>query len=293
MEALLATVRSNIWPYFRLTRLDRPIGTFLLLWPTLWALWLAGNGAPDPTIVMIFILGTFVMRSAGCVVNDIADRNFDGHVKRTQSRPLADGSLDVKRALGALVLLLVMALLLVIQLNALTILVSLLALLITIVYPFSKRFTQLPQCVLGLAFSMGIPMSYTALNNNLPVEAWWLFAGNFLWIVAYDTLYAMADREDDIQIGVKSTAILFGDADKLIIGLLQAGALAVFGYVALIHQLSWHFYAGLTFAGCFAIYQQYLCRDRGSELCYKAFLNNNWFGAMIYCGIVLGTLPKL
>lgn len=289
----LSNILNYLQPYARLTRLDKPIGTFLLLWPTLWALWLAADGKPDPDIVMIFILGTFVMRSAGCIFNDIADRKIDRHVKRTQSRPLADGSLTVKQALFAAIVLLIIALALAIQLNKLTILISLLALAIAIIYPYSKRFTQLPQCVLGLAFSMGIPMSYTAVGNALPAEAWWLFAGNFLWIVAYDTQYAMADREEDLKIGVKSTAILFGSADLLIIGLLQTGALLIIGYVGWVNSLSWHFYHGLILAVCFAIYQQHLCKNRKTELCFKAFLNNNWLGAMIYCGIVLGTLTKL
>lgn len=271
-------------------RMDRSIGTFLLLWPTLWALWLAGDGRPDPSIVLIFILGTFVMRAAGCIVNDYADRDFDLHVNRTKSRPLANSKVSTKNALILFFVLIFIALLLVLQLNTKSILLSFVALFLAILYPFTKRFTQLPQCFLGLAFSMGIPMAYTALTNTLPHEAWLIFFGNFFWIVAYDTIYAIADREDDLTIGVKSTAILFGQYDKFIIGLLHLTALTIFGYIAYHWQISWHFYPFLFLAMCFAIYQQWLIKDRDAKNCFQAFLNNNWIGAMIYCGIVLGTL---
>lgn len=279
---------SKFYPYIRLMRLNNPIGTFLLLWPTLWALWLAGKGHPNSTIVVIFILGTIVMRAAGCVINDYADRNLDAHVARTQDRPLAQGVLTPKQAMVLFALLVCLALVLVLQLNPLAIAISIGAALLTILYPFTKRFTHLPQCILGLAFSMGIPMAYAALTNAIAFEAWILLAANFLWIVAYDTQYAMVDRDDDLLIGVKSTAILLGRFDNLVIGLLHTSAisiLAVFGWMS---QMSWHFYLGLALAAGLVVYQQYLCKDRVRENCLRAFLNNNWIGAMVFVGIVLG-----
>ncbi|MGI9318950.1 MAG: 4-hydroxybenzoate octaprenyltransferase [bacterium] len=282
---------SIINPYLRLMRLDRPIGTFLLLWPTLWALWLASNGRPDPGIVLIFIAGTFVMRSAGCAINDYADRDFDANVERTRNRPLATGELSPGQALIAFIALLVLAFLLVIQLNSKTIVLSVAGALVAALYPFAKRLTHLPQLVLGVAFSWGIPMSYTALTGSLPWEAWVLFAANFVWIVAYDTQYAMADREDDLKIGIKSTAILFGRFDNLVIGLLHLTTLIILALLGQAQAMGWHFYLGLFAAALFALYQQYLCRRRDRNNCFTAFLNNNWFGAMVFIGIVLGQLP--
>jgi 4-hydroxybenzoate polyprenyltransferase len=271
-------------------RLERPIGTFLLLWPTLWALWLAGNGDPNPNIVVIFIMGTIVMRAAGCIINDYADRGFDRHVSRTNTRPLATGTVSTTPAMVLFGLLILIALMLVFQLNLKSILLSVVALFLAILYPFTKRFTQLPQCFLGLAFSMGIPMAYAAITNTIPAEAWLIFIGNFCWIVAYDTIYAMADKEDDLLIGVKSTAILFGKADKLFIGLLHGAAFTIIGLMGYLRDSSWHFYFGIGCAICFAIYQQFLIKDRNSQRCFQAFLNNNWVGAMIYCGIILSTI---
>ncbi len=282
----------NYSAYIQLMRMDRPIGTFLLLWPTLWALWLAGEGRPDPTIVIIFILGTIVMRAAGCVINDYADRNLDFHVERTRNRPLANGTLTTGQALVLFVMLLCIALILVLQLPALAIYLSIVAALLAILYPFSKRFTNLPQCILGLAFSMGIPMAYAALTGHLPFEAWILFIANFLWIVAYDTQYAMVDRDDDLLIGVKSTAILFGRYDNRVIGLLQVSAIAILTMVGWMNGLSWHFYLGILFAVLLAGYQQHLCKDRVRENCLRAFLNNNWIGAIVFFGIVLGLIKS-
>lgn len=273
-------------------RVDRPIGTFLLLWPTLWALWLAGKGQPDPTIVVIFILATIVMRAAGCVINDYADRNLDVHVKRTRNRPLATGVLTVKQAMGLFTLLICIALILVLQLNLLSFYISIVAALITIVYPFVKRFTHLPQCVLGLAFSMGIPMAYAALTEVLVIETGILFAASFLWIISYDTQYAMVDRDDDVLIGVKSTAILFGRFDNLAIGTLHSATILILAMLGWMHRLSWHFYLGLALAAGLAIYQQYLCKNRVREKCFQAFLNNNWFGALVFFGIVLGLVQS-
>ncbi len=282
--------------YLRLTRFDRPIGAFLLLWPTLWALWLAADGRPDAVIVAIFIAGTFVMRAAGCVINDYADRHIDPQVTRTRDRPLASGELSVHQAFGALALLLALALALVLQLNRHAQILSLFAVAIAALYPFTKRFTHLPQLALGVAFSWGIPMAYAALGATeaggageaggwLPAEAWWLFAANFAWVVAYDTQYAMADRDDDLRIGVKSTAILFGRYDNRMVGLLHLICLGLLALTGWQRGLSWLFYAGLAVALVFAGWQQYLCKDRDRERCLRAFLNNNWFGAVVFFGL--------
>ena len=279
---------TNYSAYLQLMRVHRPIGTFLLLWPTLWALWLAGKGSPEPTIVVIFILATIVMRAAGCVINDYADRNLDQHVQRTKNRPLTTGALTSTQALGLFILLIGIALVLVLQLNALTIYLSIIAALFTIIYPFAKRFTHLPQCVLGLAFSMSIPMAYAALTESLIFETWILFAASVLWTIAYDTQYAMVDRDDDVLIGIKSTAILLGRFDNLAIGLLHSVAISLFAILGWMNQLTWHFYLALTLAAGLAIYQQHLCKDRIREKCLQAFLNNNWLGALVFLGIVLG-----
>ncbi len=272
----------------QLARLDRPIGTFLLLWPTLWALWLAGKGSPDPDIVLVFILGTVVMRAAGCIINDYADRNLDPHVERTRHRPLASGALSIRVSLVLFAALILIAFGLVLLLNPLTRYLSIVAVALAILYPFSKRVTHFPQCVLGLAFSMGIPMAYAALTGALPLQAWALFLANFLWIVAYDTQYAMADRDDDLVIGIKSTAIVFGNYDNLIVGILHIAALTIVGLIGWESHLSWYFYLFLGFAAGLAVYQQYLCKDRDSQKSLSAFFNNNWIGAAIWCGLVLG-----
>lgn len=285
-------MKLSITPHIQIMRLDRPIGTFLLLWPTLWALWLAGDGYPNPTIVIIFVLGTLVMRAAGCVINDYADRDLDGHVARTENRPLASGTLNTKQVIGLFSILITIALVLVLQLNTLTIKLSLLALFLAILYPFTKRFTQLPQCFLGLAFSMSIPMVYAALNGKIPMEAWLLFTANFLWIVAYDTQYAMVDREDDLLISVKSTAILLGRFDNLAVGILHGCSLSILATIGWMRCLSWHFYCGIAIAVLFAIYQQYLCKDHDRDKCFSAFLNNNWIGAFVFSGIVLGLIKN-
>ena len=281
----------RIRAYLQLMRMDRPIGAFLLLWPTLWALWIAGDGQPHAGVVLIFIAGTFAMRAAGCVINDYADRDFDGHVDRTSNRPLATGALTVSQALICFTALLVIALLLVLQLNRATIQLSVFGALVAIAYPFAKRVTNLPQLVLGVAFSWGIPMAFTALTGQTSLVAWLLFIANFAWIVAYDTQYAMADREDDLKIGVKSTAILFGRYDNLIVGLLHLTTLSILTAIGVSLDLNPAFYVGLLFAATFAGYQQWLCKDRDRQRCFQAFLNNNWFGAMVFAGIVLGQMP--
>ncbi|MCY3769810.1 MAG: 4-hydroxybenzoate octaprenyltransferase [Gammaproteobacteria bacterium] len=283
---------AKLLDYLQLMRVDRPIGCFLLLWPTLWALWFAGKGNPDPTIVVIFLLGTYVMRAAGCIINDIADRNVDPHVHRTRNRPLARGVIRVAHAAMLFILLLGIAFLLVLQLNFETIRVAFIAATVAVVYPYLKRFTHLPQLVLGIAFSMGIPLAYTALTGHIPDIAWMLFTANFLWIVAYDTQYAMADRRDDLLIGVKSTAILFGRFDKLIVGVLHLATLVLLAVFGLMNTMSWHYYLGLLMASGFAVYQQYLCKDNLPERCFRAFQNNNWFGAMVFTGIVLSFMQS-
>ena len=285
--------RETFSACIRLMRLDRPIGTFLLLWPTLWALWLAGKGSPAPDIVVVFILGTVVMRAAGCIINDYADRGLDPHVERTKHRPLASGALSVRISLALFAALILIALGLVLLLNPLTRYLSIAAVTLAILYPFSKRVTHFPQCVLGLAFSMGIPMAYAALTGTLPLQAWALFLANFLWIVAYDTQYAMADRDDDRVIGIKSTAIAFGNYDNLIVGILHIAALTMIGLIGWTSHLSWHFYLFLGFAAGFAVYQQYLCKDRDSQKSLVAFLNNNWIGAAVWCGLVLGLMKPI
>ncbi len=271
-------------------RLDRPIGSLLLLWPTLWALWLAGDGQPDPTVVLIMLTGTLVMRSAGCIINDFADRKIDGHVARTRNRPLASGDLNVAQAMTLFAGLILLAAWLVIQLNMLSVVISLFALAVAVIYPFTKRFTHLPQFVLGIAFSMGIPIAYAALTNSLPFECWLVFAANYCWIVAYDTYYAMSDRDEDIQIGVKSTAILLGTADRSVILVLQLITLTILAYIGINQNLNWHFFGAIVISMGIVAYQQVLTRERIPENCFNAFLNNNWFGATILFGFVLGLI---
>lgn len=279
---------TRLGAYLRLMRFDRPSGALLLLWPTMWALWLAGDGRPAAIIVAIFIAGTFIMRAAGCIVNDYADRDIDPWIARTKDRPLASGELSARQAFAALALLLLPAFVLMLQLNRHSQLLSVLAILIAACYPFAKRITRVPQLVLGVAFSWGIPMGYVALNDALPPEAWWLFAANFAWVVAYDTQYAMADREEDLRIGVKSTAILFGKYDNRIIGLLHLTCLLLLAFIGWQRDLSWHFHLALSGALALAAYQQILTHHRHRDLCLRAFRNNNWFGAVIFIGLVLG-----
>lgn len=271
----------------RLMRIDKPIGSLLLLWPTLWALWLAGRGAPSVGVLAVFILGVFLMRAAGCVINDFADRKIDGHVKRTASRPLPSGSISEKEAKILFVLLVAAAFGLVLTLNTMTILLSVAGLALAWVYPFMKRVTHLPQLILGAAFGWSIPMGYAAVSESLPLPCWLLFGVNIIWTVAYDTQYAMVDRDDDIRIGVKSTAILFGRHDKLIIGLLQALTLALLVWLGWQLRLNGVYYAALVVAGGLFAYQQLLIAERDRQACFKAFLNNNLVGMVIYLGIAM------
>ncbi len=273
--------------YWQLMRADKPIGTYLLLWPTLWGLWVAAEGKPTWPILLVFIAGVYLMRAAGCVINDYADRKVDGQVKRTSQRPLVTGLVSEKGALSLFFGLILTSFLLVLTLNIQTIMMSVVAVLLAASYPFMKRVTYLPQFVLGAAFSWSIPMAFTAITGTVPWWAWGLYAANLLWTVAYDTMYAMVDRDDDLKIGVKSTAILFGQYDKLIIGLLQLSTLGFLLALAQYLLWSWFVYAAMLIALVMFGYQQWLIRNRSREHCFKAFLHNNNVGMVIFIGIAL------
>ncbi|WP_257294239.1 4-hydroxybenzoate octaprenyltransferase [Endozoicomonas sp. YOMI1] len=284
--AELLNQRVPRWKDFiQLARLDRPIGIYLLLWPTLWALWLAAEGIPSVDNLVVFILGVVLTRSAGCVVNDYADRHFDGHVKRTRQRPLVTGKITPKEAVIFAASLFLVAFLLVLTTNALTIYLSFAALLLASAYPFAKRHTYLPQVVLGAAFGWSIPMAFAAEANTLTTQTWLLFTANLLWTVAYDTQYAMVDRDDDLQIGIKSTAILFGEMDNLIIGCFQTFTLIAMVMLGLQLELGWTFYVSLIAAAAGFTHQQWLTRNRERDSCFKAFLSNHWVGAAIFLGL--------
>ncbi|HCK81221.1 MAG TPA: 4-hydroxybenzoate octaprenyltransferase [Candidatus Competibacter sp.] len=284
-------LENRLCEYALLMRLHRPIGIYLLLWPTLWALWLAGDGQPPRGAVLVFVLGVALMRSAGCVMNDIADRQFDPHVARTRDRPLAAGRVSLSEAIRLAAGLSLLAFALVLTQNALTVKLSFVGLALAATYPFMKRFHHLPQAHLGAAFGWGIPMAYAAVTDSLPAIAWLLFLGNVLWAVIYDTQYAMVDREDDRKIGVKSTALWFGERDKRIIAYLQATLLGLLAVIGLLAGRGWIYYLAVFAAAWFALYQQYLIRDRAPEECFKAFLNNNGFGLVVFCGLLLDYLP--
>lgn len=273
--------------YAQLMRLDRPIGMFLLLWPTLWALWIAAGGVPRVWVLTVFVLGVILMRSAGCVINDFADRRFDPHVRRTRGRPLARGSVSPREALILFSALCLAAFALVLTLNPLTVWLAPVAVLLAAVYPFMKRYTYLPQVVLGMAFGWAVPMAFAAQTGAVPKVAWLIYIATVLWATAYDTMYAMVDREDDIRIGVKSTAILFGDVDRFIIGVIQVLLLIVLLMVGSRLELGGAYDLGLTAATALAVYQQYLIKDRDPGRCFRAFLNNNWFGLSVFAGIVV------
>ena len=275
------------WDFIQLTRMDKPIGIYLLLWPTLWALWVAAKGVPSLGNLLIFVLGVVLTRAAGCVINDFADRKVDGHVKRTEQRPMASGKISSKEALVFFALLMGVSFLLVLCTNAQTVWLSFGALALAATYPFMKRYTYYPQVVLGAAFSWGIPMAFTAETGSLPAAAWLLYIANLLWTVGYDTYYAMTDREDDLKIGVKSTAILFGDADRVIILSLQGLALGCLLLAGSHFELGGWFHLGLlAAAGCF-VWEFWYTRDRDPQRCFKAFLHNHWAGLAIFVGIVL------
>lgn len=277
---------SLITDYLELTRLNKPIGILLLLWPTLSALWIAAHGLPSLHLLAVFTCGVIIMRTTGCIINDIADRNFDGAIKRTQHRPLANQRISVKSALTLCVVLLMLGLGLVLTLNRFAILLSFPALALAACYPYMKRITQLPQVVLGCSFSWGILMAFAATKNQLPIIAWVLFVANILWTIAYDTQYAMVDRDDDIIIGLKSTAILFGQYDRLAIAILQCmvvGCWITCGWLLRAHYTFW---VAIIISSILFTYQQSLIKNRQRSDCFRAFLNNNWVGMVMFIGII-------
>lgn len=279
--------------YIKLTRLDRPIGILLLLWPTLWAVWIAGNGQPAWNIVVIFVLGTVLMRSAGCAINDYADRDIDKQVKRTKDRPLTSGKLAPKEALWVAAGLSLLAFMLILPLNGLTLLLSIPALFVAVSYPYTKRFFAIPQAYLGIAFGFGIPMTFAAQLGSVPAIAWWLLLANVFWAIAYDTEYAMVDRDDDIHIGIHSSALLFGKYDIAAVMVCYSVTLAILASVGSMLGLGTVYYIGLLCAAGIGIYHYTLIRERQREACFKAFLHNSWFGAAVFMGIVLDYLLRL
>ena len=280
-------VKQRAYQYMLLTRLNKPIGIFLLLWPTLWALWIAAEGMPHPGVLTVFVLGVVLMRSAGCVINDYADREIDPRVNRTRNRPIASGKVSADEALLLFLALCFSAFLLVLTMNTFTILLSLGGVVLAAIYPFMKRYTHMPQIVLGMAFGWAVPMAFAAQTNSVPKIGWLIYVVTVVWAVIYDTMYAMADRLDDLKIGVKSTAILFGDADKVIIGILQV--MMLFGLYLIGEQakLGTTYSIALLVAAGFMLYHQYLIRFRQPSQCFSAFLNNNWLGLAIFIGIVV------
>ena len=282
----MQVLRRRLDVYEKLMRLDKPIGILLLLWPTLWGLLLASDGRPPLAVVWIFVLGTVLMRSAGCVMNDLADRDFDGHVERTKNRPLATGAASVKEALLLAAGLSLLAGSLILPLPRQVWYLALIALFLAASYPFTKRFFAIPQAYLGIAFGFGIPMAYAAILARVPSIAWWLLLANVFWAVAYDTEYAMVDREDDLRIGIRTSAITFGRFDVVAVMLCYAATLALLGWIGDRYHLGALFFAGLAVAAGIAGYHYMLIRDRNRERCFKAFLHNNWFGAAIFGGLL-------
>ncbi|QWD72150.1 4-hydroxybenzoate octaprenyltransferase [Polynucleobacter sp. MG-5-Ahmo-C2] len=281
-------LNDRLISYAYLIRLDKPIGILLLLWPTLWALWLASGGVPDLKILLIFVAGTFLMRSAGCAINDYADRNFDRHVQRTQARPVTSGKISGKEAVLIAAILALIAFLLIQTLNGYTKKLSVLALAVAFIYPFTKRFFAMPQAVLGIAFGFGIPMAYAAILNTIPLEAWILFIGNIFWAIAYDTAYAMVDREDDLRLGLRTSAITFGQFEVLAIAISYAILFISQIWVAQLTDLSNYFLVGWFAALACAVYHLKLISTRKREECFRAFRHNNYLGGFLFLGVVLG-----
>ena len=281
-------MRDRIVAYAYLIRLDKPIGTLLLLWPTLWALWLASGDFPEWHLLIIFTLGTFLMRSAGCAINDYADQDFDRHVLRTKDRPITSGKISGKEALAVASILALIAFLLIQPLNALTKELSFFALAVAILYPFTKRFFAIPQAVLGIAFGFGIPMAYAAVLDFIPLEAWILFIGNIFWAIAYDTAYAMVDRDDDVRLGLRTSAITFGSFDVLAIAVSYGILFLSQIWVAQLANLNHYFWIGWCLALVCAVYHLKLVSTRKREDCFKAFRHNNWLGGFLFLGILLG-----
>lgn len=286
----MSALTQRLNAYYRLVRLDRPIGNMLLVWPTLWGLWVAADGVPPWGVLAIFVLGTFLMRAAGCAINDFADRKIDPHVKRTEQRPLAAGEIQAWEALMVFVVLSLVAFVLALQLNRLALLLSVPAVILAGSYPFAKRYTYLPQAHLGIAFAAGIPMGFAAVTDAVPPVAWLLVLITLLWTIVYDTFYAMVDRDDDLKIGVKSTAVLFGHHDRLITGLLQLAVIALLVVLGIWQAYGLWFFAGVGVGAGYFIWQQYLIRERQREPCFRAFLNNQRFGMAIFAGLLLQTL---
>jgi 4-hydroxybenzoate polyprenyltransferase len=284
----LALIAKRLDAYERLVRLDKPIGALLLLWPTLWAVWLASGGQPSLKIVIVFVLGTFLMRSAGCAINDYADRDFDPHVKRTRERPLAAREIAPGEALAVAAVLALAAFGLTLLLNGMAIALSFLGLAIAAAYPFAKRFFVLPQLVLGIAFGFGIPMAYAAVQEALPLECWLLLAANVCYSFAYDTEYAMVDRDDDAKLGIHTSALFLGSRDVAAVMASYAGMLALLAATGARLELAWPYYAGLAVAAGMMLYHWRWIRDRSREGCFRAFRHNNWVGGAIFAGIVFG-----
>lgn len=284
---MLNTLKKKWLAIKLITRMDKPIGTYLLLWPTYWALWIASDGWPNFYLLIVFSLGVFVMRSAGCVINDIADMKVDGQVERTKHRPLISGLISKEEAISLFGVLIGIALGLVLTLSWPTIYLSIIALILAALYPFMKRYTQLPQVVLGAAFSWGMIMAFSEAQGEIPFVAWLLFAANVLWTVAYDTMYAMVDRDDDVKIGVKSTAILFGDHDKRIIGFMQVLVLGLLFTVGEILAFGWPYQLSLVISAGLFSYQQLLISNRERGKCFQAFLHNHWVGMLVFIGIFI------
>lgn len=272
--------------YWLLARFDKPIGILILLWPTLWALWIAGHGHPDGLVFSVFCLGVVLMRAAGCVINDYADKDFDPHVDRTRQRPIAAGKVKPREALALFVVLCLTAFALVLLLNGFTIALSFVAAFLAASYPFMKRYTHLPQAYLGMAFGFAVPMAFAALTESIPLTAWLLYLAVLLWALVYNTMYAMVDIDDDLKIGVKSTAILFGGKVREITAGLQVIILGLLTAVGTMLQLSWPYYLGLIAAAGLSVYQQVLIFHFDKPNCFKAFLNSNWFGLAVFAGLV-------
>jgi len=281
---------ARLLEYARLMRLDRPIGFWLLLWPALWALWISADGRPSERVFAIFIAGTFLMRAAGCVINDYADRRIDPHVRRTAARPLVRGAVSPAEALALFAVLASAALLLLVPLAPLTRLFALVGGALAVIYPFLKRFFPLPQAWLGAAFSWSVPMAFAEQAGGVPASAWLLFAAAVLWTMVYDTMYAMVDREDDLAIGVRSSAVLFGRTDRIVVALMQLGSLALLAIVGQLSALGRWYWLGLGMAATLALREQWLIRDREPSACFQAFLNNNYFGMAVFAGIALDYL---
>lgn len=284
---MISTIRQRLDAYERLMRLDQPIGTLLLLWPALWGLWLARYGAPDPDILLVFVIGVILLRSAGCVINDYVDRDIDPHVERTRNRPLAARLINPREALALAAALLLLAFGLVLHLNALTVMLSFVALALAVIYPLLKRFFAFPQVWLGIAFGFSIPMAYAAQQANVPAVAWVMMTANMFWAIAYDTEYAMVDRDDDVKLGLKSSAILLGRHDVAGVMVAHVLFLAIMAAVGYWRSLGALYYVGLAVAAGLVVYQYRLIGGRTREACFKAFLNNNWVGLAIFAGLAL------